>query len=256
MGTLDYEQKMNSKAYRFFDCLFKIVLSNIFNMIISLTIIGIYPSIVATIATLKQDTIKGGFVRSYFSNLIKYLKKSLIVGIISLIIFGIAVYAMYFYSEIRLSMISRLLYEDVFNNILNIKINLDAANVYNQTWDFLLTGGFVVNVVFCFITLVITCNLPFIFIEFPNLNIRESIRTSFYISLKYIQTTLVCFIGDIVIIGLFVSCLFDARLLAVFLLIGISLPLFLEVTFTYIIYEKLKKLNIERIMHDYGDDYE
>ena len=254
MNVTDYEQKLNSKSYRFFDCLFKIVLTNVLSMIISLSIIGIYPAVVATISTMKTDTLRGGLFKAYFSNLIKYLKKSIIIGLIGLIIFAVAVYAMYFYSQARLGMISRILCDDLFNNFLNVKVSLKVE--FSNIEEFLLTGGFIVNIILIIVSLIIGCNLPFIIIEFPSLNIKESIRTSFYISLKYFRTTLVCLIGDLIIIGLFASCLFDARLLAIFMLIGISLPLFLEVKLTYVIYEKMKKLNIERIMHDYGEDYE
>ena len=53
MSKVDYETKMNSKPYRFFDLIYRLLVVNVLTIILSCTVIFLFPSFVAATATLK-----------------------------------------------------------------------------------------------------------------------------------------------------------------------------------------------------------
>ena len=44
MANLDYEQKLNSKPYRFFDQVYRLLVLNVITIILGATIIGLFPA--------------------------------------------------------------------------------------------------------------------------------------------------------------------------------------------------------------------
>ena len=50
MANVDYEQKLNSKPYRFFDQVYRLLVLNVLTIVLGITVIGLFPAFVATTA--------------------------------------------------------------------------------------------------------------------------------------------------------------------------------------------------------------
>ena len=225
MANLDYEQKLNSKPYRFFDQIYRLLVLNVITIILGITVVCLFPAFVATTATLKLGNQMNVF-KQFFKNFLHYFKKSFFVGLILFILYLIDIYAIYFYAT---------------------SVVKDASD-FDLTLLFINAGFIVSGVAFILITF-LSVHLALLLITFESFTVGEIYRTSFYVSIRYFLTTLILFVLQVLIIGSFIYCMFDARFLAVWLLIGISLPVFLQVKVTTPIYYKLSQIDFEKIMH-------
>ena len=232
MANLDYEQKLNSKPYRFFDQIYRLLVLNVITIILGITVVGLFPAFVATTATLKQGNQMNVF-KQFFKNFLHYFKKSFFVGLILFILYLIDIYAIYFYAT---------------------SVVKDASD-FDLTLLFINAGFIVSGVAFILITF-LSVHLALLLITFESFTVGEIYRTSFYVSIRYFLTTLILFVLQVLIIGSFIYCMFDARFLAVWLLIGISLPVFLQVKVTTPIYYKLSQIDFEKIMHQLDEEEE
>ena len=93
-------------------------------------------------------------------------------------------------------------------------------------------------------------------VTLESLTVGETYRTGFYVSIRYFLTTLILFVLQVLIIGSFIYCMIDPRFLAVWLLVGISLPVFLQVKVTAPIYYKFSQIDFEKIMHQVDEEEE
>lgn len=232
MANLDYEQKLNSKPYRFFDQIYRLLVLNVLTIILGITIIGLFPAFVAATATLKQGNQMNVF-KQFFKNFLHYFKKSFFVGLILFVLYLIDIYAIYFYAT---------------------SVVKDASD-FDLTLLFINAGFIVSGVAFILITF-LSVHLALLLITFESFTVGEIYRTSFYVSIRYFLTTLILFVLQVLIIGSFIYCMFDARFLAVWLLVGISLPVFLQVKVTTPIYYKLSQIDFEKIMHQVDEEEE
>lgn len=232
MANLDYEQKLNSKPYRFFDQIYRLLVLNVITIILEITVVCLFPAFVATTATLKQGNQMNVF-KQFFKNFLHYFKKSFFVGLILFILYLIDIYAIYFYAT---------------------SVVKDASD-FDLTLLFINAGFIVSGVAFILITF-LSVHLALLLITFESFTVGEIYRTSFYVSIRYFLTTLILFVLQVLIIGSFIYCMFDARFLAVWLLIGISLPVFLQVKVTTPIYYKLSQIDFEKIMHQLDEEEE
>jgi uncharacterized membrane protein YesL len=229
MAKLDYDEKLNSKPYRFFDLLYRIVVLNIVTIILSLTIVLMYPAVVCAYATLKEGNKESGLFRQYLNNFKKYFKKAFASGIIIIILLALAMYSMYFY--------------------------------YNSTSDVTITNlfinaGFMVGFFSFLVILFICAHIPLVIITFNDLNVSEIFKTSFYITFRYFLTTLIIFVFNVLIIGGLIFCMFVPGFLAIWMPFGVCLPIYLIVKITYPIYYKLEKIDFKKIKEDVDDEME
>ncbi len=225
MANLDYDAKLNSKPYRFFDLVYRLLIVNILTVVLACTIIGMFPGLVAATATLKQGSGSDNVFKQYFKNFVHYFKKSFPAGFVLFILYIVCIYAIYFYAKAEIV-------DGETDNLLMLFLNT----------------GFLISFIGFFVITFLSVHLPLLIITFEKLNVTEIYRTSFYVTFRYILTTLILFVLHVVIIGVFALCIFDPRVLAVWLLIGISLPLFLEIKITAPIYYKFSQIDFEKIM--------
>lgn len=232
MANVDYEQKLSSKPYRFFDQVYRLLVINVITIVLGITLIGLFPAFVAATATLKQGNQMNVF-KQYFKNFLRYFKKSFFVGLILLILYLVVCYAVYFYATSV------------------------VEDVKDFDWTLLfVNAGFIVCGVALIIITILSVHLPLLIVTFEKLTVGEIYRTSFYITFRYFLTTLILFVLQVLIIGTFVYCMFDPRVLAIWLLVGISLPVFLQVKVTAAIYYKFSKIDFEKIMHQVDEEEE
>ena len=232
MANLDYDQKINSKSYRFFDQVYRLLVLNVITIILSATLIGMFPAFVATTATLKQGNQMNVF-KQFFKNFLHYFKKSFFVGLILFIIYFLDIYAFYFYATSV------------------------VEDVKDFDWTLLFVNtGFIVSVVAFIVITILSVHLPLLVVTLESLTVGETYRTGFYVSIRYFLTTLILFVLQVLIIGSFIYCMIDPRFLAIWLLVGISLPVFLQVKVTAPIYYKFSQIDFEKIMHQVDEEEE
>lgn len=232
MANLDYDQKLNSKSYRFFDQVYRLLVLNVITIILSATLIGMFPAFVATTATLKQGNQMNVF-KQFFKNFLHYFKKSFFVGLILFIIYFLDIYAFYFYATSV------------------------VEDVKDFDWTLLFVNtGFIVSVVAFIVITILSVHLPLLVVTLESLTVGETYRTGFYVSIRYFLTTLILFVLQVLIIGSFIYCMIDPRFLAIWLLVGISLPVFLQVKVTAPIYYKFSQIDFEKIMHQVDEEEE
>ncbi len=227
MGNIDYESKMNSKSYRFFDLLYRLLVINLIVVILSVTIVLIYPAAVAAMRTLKDGNTGDNVFKQYFINFKTYFKKSFLVGLIFIILYAVLAYAIYFYGVSKVK-------DGETDNVLQEFLNI----------------GFLVSFVGFILLTFIQAHAPLLIMTFKSLTVGELLKTTFFVTFYRILSTLIIFIFDIIMIGgITLAFLFDARILAIWLLVGVSLPMFLIVKITYVVYSDFEKVNLEKIMH-------
>lgn len=220
MSTTDYDKKINSKPYRFFDWVYKLLIINIFTFIFILLIFTGLPAIVAMNATIKYDMNETNIFKSYFSNFKYYFWKAFGINIILLVVIGVVGFAFYFYSYAQA--------QD------------DAHNIIFQL-------GLAVMIILGIVVTMLCVHVPLIMITFESLTVGEIIKTSFYISFRYFVTTLILF-------GMFVLKIIGTIATPIWLLFGISLPTLLGIKLTAGVYYKFEQIDLEKIMHMAEED--
>ena len=220
---MNYEKKMNSKIYIFFDWLYKLLIMNVFTLIFTCLVITFLPAVTAMNATIKYDINETNIFKCYFSNFKRYFLKSFLIELIFLIAIGIVGYAFYFYSY------------SIFD--------IDQYKVFKVIFQI----GIVVMLLLAIVVLLMSMHLPLLIITFEGLTVIETIKTAFYIVFRYFLTTLI-------LLAMFVLKLVGSIAAPIWLLVGISLPTLLGIKLTYPVYYKFEKIDLEKIMHQVEED--
>ena len=210
---MSLDKKLNSKTYRFFDYLFGLVIVNLFTIILSIFIITLLPALTAAYQTVADFKEVGPtkVVRMYLSNLKKHLEKSFIIGLFIIIIIVLASFSMYFYSN-----------------------KFAADNIVGQ-------AGYWIMLVVLLLLVLFSLHLPLVMINFQSFGIVDTIRISIFICLRY-------FISSLIIFGMNLVMLIGVLALPIWVVIGISLPIFLSIKLTDATYYYLKKIDLEKII--------
>jgi uncharacterized membrane protein YesL len=153
--ALGMDKVVGSKAYSFFDWVFRLVIVNLLTVLLSFLVVTILPAIVAAYKTI-QDYIRGNsenVYRLYFRNFKTYPEKSFFIWIIFILIMGI-------------SFIS-----------INYYIGIDTENIFASI-------GFYVMVVMVILVVFTLLHMPLILINFPKLTLMETVRASILVGGK------------------------------------------------------------------------
>ncbi len=214
------ERKYTSKTYRFFDLLYKLLVINISVIILSLPLITMFPVLVAATATLKNDLNELNIIKAFFRNIKKYFFKSFKMGICLLLAFAAGIFGYLFWS-----------FQDFNQNYMET-----VAQV-----------GIVVIVVCMIIFTFMIVHIPLLMITFEKLDNYQIFKLSLFLCVKYFLTTLLMLLSVIIILGVLFLCLFQPGILAIWMIIGISLPMYLVIKFTTPIYYRFAKVDFEKI---------
>ncbi len=210
---MDFEKRANSKASRFFELLFALVVINLLTIVFTIFIITLLPAHVAAYQTI--DDIKelgtSGIIKRYFKNMWKHMEKAFLIGLLVIIIGVIAVFSMNFY-----------------------KTHFVETNVIGQV-------GYWIMLIVLFVLLLLVLHTPLIIIKFPKFGIIDTVKMSMFICFRYIISTLVILVADIVM-------LVGVLALPIWVFIGLSLPIMLILKLTEPTYYYLKKIDIEQII--------
>ena len=210
---MDFETRQTSKASRFFEWLFAIVIINLITIVLSIFIITLLPAHVASYATISEFKENGTnrIIRKYFSNFMKYVEKAFLIGILIIVISVIAVFSMNFY-----------------------KNKFDVESTVGQV-------GYWIMLLVLFVILLLSLHIPLLVIKFPKLNIIDTIKISMFICFRYILSTITILVCDILMIV-------GVLALPIWVFIGFTIPMVVVLRFTEPTYYYLRKINIEEII--------
>ncbi len=210
---MDLEKKLNSKTYRFFDYLFGLVIVNLMTIILSLLIVTLLPAVTTAYQTISdfKEVGPSKVFRMYFSNLKKHIEKSFIIGLFIIIIIVLAAFSMYFYGA------------------------------HFSPDSFIGQAGYWVMLLVLFLLMLFSLHLPLVMVNFQNLGIIDTIRISIFICFRY-------FISSLIIFGMNLVMLVGVLALPIWVVIGISLPIFLAIRLTDATYYYLRKIDLENII--------
>ncbi len=225
--TNQFEKKYTSKTYRFFNTLYKLLVINIMTIIMSLPIVTMFPMIVAATATIKNDFDKNGVFKPLFINFKHYFFKSFKMGICLLLVYAVGIYAIYFWA---------------------------TATTESNIVDVIMQVAIVVVPVCLLIFTFMIVHIPLLLITFEKLTNFEIFRTALFVSIRYFLTTLLMLFAALFVIGMFIMCMVVPGLLAVWMILGISLPLFLVVKVTIPVYYRFAKIDFKKIEEEVEED--
>lgn len=223
------DKKYSSKLYRFFDLLYKLLVINILTIILSLPIITIFPILVASIATIRNDLSEGNILKAYFRNVKQYFMKSFLLGLCLLAILAIIIYAFFFW---------------IFQEF------------HQSSMEWIAQAGLVAMIVCLIAYMFAIVHIPYLMIILPKLRNTDIVKTSFYMAFRYILTTIAMIITFCIIIAVLLICVAIPGLLSVWMIIGISLPIFLITKITKPIYYQFEKVDFDKISKQIEEELE
>lgn len=232
MNTDQNEKKYTSKVHRFFNLVYRLLVVNLFTIIISLPILTLFPAIVACVATLKNNLDETGILKPYFKNFAKYFWRSFKMGIALLIIIVVAGYSFFFW-----------IFQDFDSNKM----------------EWVAQAGIVVMLICCIVFLFATVHLPFVMISIPDISNFQRFKMSVFIAFRYIMTTSILVVTNLLIISPIILTFFQIirfGFIGIWMMIGISLPLFIAIKFTAPVYYKIEKIDFKKISQQVEEDLE
>lgn len=230
MDTNQTEKKYTSKIHRFFDLVYRLLVVNLFTIITSIPILTFFPAIVACTATLKNNMNDTGILKPYFKNFAKYFWKSFKMGIVLLLIIAISGYSFFFW---------------IFQDFETDKMDLVAQ------------VGIAVMVICLLVFLFSTVHLPFMMISIVDISNFQRFKMSVYVAFRYILTTLILIVTNLLIISPILLAFFQIiryGFIGIWMMIGISLPLFIAIKVTTPIYYKIEKIDFKKISQQVEED--
>lgn len=265
---MNFEKKANSKAFMFFDRLFRLFICNILTIasmavpvaliIWVLIVIGndvevskvillfwiafaifiitfpflILPAIVSTFEVIKRINEGGVIFKDWFSAFRKYYVKSMLIGIIFAIIFGLVLFSIYFYSNVE---------------IVETGIQIGSLVISTKLQNIIIQAGFVVMMVLGLATLLFVMHVPLLITTFPKLKIGDFLRTDLFVTINN-------FLSTIFLLGCFIICVISFIVFPVWIMFGISLPIMIAIKLTKISYSQLENVDFDKINQIIDDE--
>lgn len=198
---MDVDKVVSNKVFHFFDWLFKLFILNILTLFTSLGIITILTSFTACFQSIKdyKDGSNIGVFKLYFQNFRDCFKRSVIIGVIIIVLVVIFSFALMFYYE----------------NILNMDENT------SPTWITIFSIGRYISLFSLFIIIIVFIQLPIVYSYFY-FRTFDNLRFAIYVSFKYLGNS---FLNLIPWIVFFILLYFEfMRPMCIFF--GISLSLY------------------------------
>jgi len=197
---MDLEKLINSKAFLFFDWLWKLLILNFLTLVTSIGFVTILPSLIACFQTIK-DYKDGSNINAfslYFRNFKNSFRRSIVLGILLVILALVLFYAESYYIELLERMGNDPKYE---------------------TWTTLFIIGKYITFFTILIVIMIVVQLPIVYAYFY-FRTFDNLRFAFYVSFKFFARSVMTLFPV-----LLSYLLYSIR--GVWFLFGISLTLYL-----------------------------
>lgn len=189
-----------SKIYLFFDWLWKLFILNTLTLVCSLGIVTILPSFSAcinTIKDLKEDKEKSVY-KMFFVNFKMLFKRSVFIGVISLVLLGLFGYALFYY-----------------------RVIIGAEEFQLDTLGIISYIGYYFSFFILIVLIIINNQLPLILTYF-NFRFRDNFRFAIFIAFRFLLKSIILLIFWAFSLALFVI----PALVPFWFFLGLSVPLY------------------------------
>lgn len=163
---MNIEKYVNSKWYNIVDNIYRLIMINLMIIIFSIPVITFLSAITAGFDTIKSDheNKSSNVFKTFFNCFKRHFKKSIVSGLIILAISIVFLFAI-----------------------------LNYLHAFEQGVNLFFTIGFYFLIFCCLILIFILFHLPIV-ISYFNFRIFDNIKFSFYMSIKYLISTLLILI--------------------------------------------------------------
>ena len=277
---MEFEKKTQSKAFYFFDKLFRTFICNILCVASMAIPIGLYifllidlgtsganaeitqdemntlmllfwlstgsfivtfpflilPSLVATTDVLKDGLSGINVFRAWLYAFKTYYLKSLKMGLVYSILFGIVLFSLYFYSEAQFMEFSKVFGEQL-------------AEILSKVQKVIFQAGFVVIGLLALILCLLVVHVPMLVITLPKMIVVDLLKTNVFMAINY-------FINTIVLFAMLLVSIIGFAFFPIWIIFGISLPILIGLRFSKINYKELEKVDFDKINSQVEKDLE
>lgn len=216
--SIEFERRQNSKLFRTFEWLYALVIINVLTCLGVFLVLPLFPAYLACYASIKEVIANGASkpFKTYWNNFKKYSEVAFLRGILLLLILGSAALGIWFY------------YQRLDAGLLNVI-------------------GFWVLVIGVFVVALFFCHIPLIIITFPKLRLGEILALSIFMTFRYFPSTLV-------LLSMLGVTLVGTYFFPIWLLVGISLPIYIGIALTRPTYKKLEQIDTNKFFEDTDDE--
>lgn len=196
----------------------------------------ILPSLVATTDVLKDGLSGINVMRAWLYAFKTYYVKSMKIGLVYSILFGIVLFSLYFYSEAQFMEFSSVFGEDL-------------AKILEKVQTFIFQAGFVVVCLFGLILLLLVGHVPMLIITLPKMRVMDMLKTNVFMAINY-------FLNTIVLFAMILVSVIGFAFFPIWIIFGISLPILIGIRFSRINYKELEKVDFDKINDQVEKDLE
>lgn len=277
---MEFEKKTQSKAYYFFDKLFRTFICNILCvasmaipvalyifLLIDLGTSGanaeitsdemntlmllfwlatgsffltfpflILPAIVASTDVLKDGLSGINVFRAWLYAFKTYYVKSLKVGLVYGVLFGIVLFCLYFYGNAQFIEFSKLFGDG-------------TAEILNKVQNVIFQAGFVVICLLALILVMLVVHVPMLIITLPKMSVGDLLKTNVFMAINY-------FLNTIILVAMLAVSIIGFAFFPIWIIFGISLPILIGIRFSRINYKELEKVDFDKINDQVEKDLE
>ena len=286
---MEFDKKPKSRAYYFFDKLFRLFICNILTVASMAIPVALYIFLLidlggsgtqGEVTQQDMDTLMllFGIATGSFLVMFPFTILPSIVASTSIIkddTSGVNIFKAWFY-EFKTyyvkSMLVGLIYACVFG-ILFFSVYFYSLLQQKELYDiniidhFKITGtdilfiftekmqrnvlqaGFVVSGVFTIAIILLSVHIPMIIITLPKLSVIDTLKTNVFMTINY-------FVNTIILLAMLLVSIIGIMLFPIWIIFGISLPLLIGVRFSKVNYKELEKVDFDKINKLVDEDIE
>lgn len=277
---MDFEKKTKSKAYYFFDKLFRTFICNILcvaSMAIPVAIfilllidLGRYgPDAKMNVDDMNKLMLLFWIASATFIATFPFLILPSLVASTDVLKDGLSgtnVFRAWLYAFRRYyvkSMLLGLIYSVLFSiilfslyfysnaNMMNFTsvFGEDIAQILSKVQTFIFQAGFVVILLFALILCLLVVHVPMVIITLPRMRVGDMLKTNVFMAINY-------FLNTIVLFAMLIVSIISFMLFPIWIIFGISLPILIGLRFSKVNYRELEKVDFEKINNQVEKDLE
>lgn len=184
----------------------------------------ILPSIVASTEVIKDGNSGIGPFKAWWYAFKAYYLKSMLIGLIYSVLFGIVLFSIYFYSNV--------VPEDI--------LITEELVITKQVQEVILQAGFVVIAIFLIALCLLVVHVPMLIITLPKLSIIDMLKTNVFMAINY-------FLNTIILLAMLLVSIIGFTFFPIWIIFGISLPMLIGIRFSKVNYKELEKVDFNKI---------
>ena len=277
---MEFEKKTQSKAYYFFEKLFRTFICNILcvasmaipvaRFILLLIDLGRYGADAKiNVDDMNKLMLLFWIASASFIGTFPFLILPSLVASTDVLKDGLSgtnVFKSWFYAFKRYflkSMLVGLIYSGLFlivwfclyfysnANLMDFSnvFGENVAQVLSKIQTFMFQAGFVVILLFAIILCLLVVHIPMVIITLPRMRVIDMLKTNVFMAINY-------FLNTIVLFAMLIVSIIGFAFFPIWIIFGISLPILIGLRFSKVNYRELEKVDFDKINSQVEKDLE